>query len=643
MAMPILTIHDLHLAFGERVLFNGLSLSIEPGHKVGLIGDNGAGKSTLVKVICGIERQQRGDIASPRGTRVGYLPQVPVFPPERTARELITEGLAPLIQAINDYETTLMAGEDGDEILHRIEALGGFDYEHRIDAMSDALFLSAHMDRPFGEMSGGEQKRVAIARMFLEAPDLVLLDEPTNHLDVETVEWLERTITKSQAAWLIVTHDRYFLDRAVTHMAELRNGTLQTYRGDYEAYMEARAIEEERRSVEGHRKLQLLKAEIEWSRRQPKARTTKSEARLQRVDALAGEVRTLTERGATASFDFGESAPRLSKTVIRLEHTTIGYDVAKPLVENFDLIVKRGERLGVVGRNGAGKSSLLKVLHQQLDALGGAVIFGPETITAFFDQHRSILDDDVTIHRTIEPSGGDTVYPGADGGKATHIAAWMSRFAFSANQLNMPVGSLSGGERNRLALARFLLTSANVMLLDEPTNDLDLTTLAILEEALIAFTGTVILVSHDRYFLDRVATRIVAFEDWPPARREVFLQHGGWTDYRRLRAPLLEDAWNDHEKKRKEADKAAKKAASAPVSAQKDVSLDAKERKELQKLEGEVAGLEVEIADLDKALSAPDAWSGQGEKGTALNIKKIEAEQRLATMLRRWESLAARA
>jgi ATP-binding cassette subfamily F protein uup len=639
MATPILTIHDLHLAFGERMIFNGLSLAIEPGHKVGLIGDNGAGKSTLVKVIMGLERAQRGDVAIARQTRIGWLPQVPELDPNRSARSLIAEGLKTLVDTIAAYEAALMAGEDGDALLHRIEELGGFDFEHRIDAIADALHIG-DLERPAGEMSGGQQKRVALARMLLENPDLILLDEPTNHLDVETVEWLEQTIARSQAAWLIVTHDRYFLDRAVTHMAELRNGTLQSYRGDYEAYLESRAIEEERRAAEGHRKLQLLKTELEWSRRQPKARTVKSEARLQRVEALADEVRGLKAVTPVANFDFGDSTPRLSKTVIRLEHATIGYDRASPLVENFDLIIGRGERLGIVGRNGAGKSSLLKVLHQQLSPLAGEVVFGPETITALFDQHRSVLDDDTTIHRTIQPEGNDTVYPGADGGKPTHIAAWLARFAFSARQLNMPVRSLSGGERNRLALARFLLTSANVMLLDEPTNDLDLTTLAILEEALLQFHGTVILVSHDRYFLDRVATRLVAFEDWPPARREVFIQPGGWTSYRRLRAPLLEEAWSEHERRRKEAEKALRSKPTAPPPA---AGLSAKEKKELQQIEVDIAKCEAAIADLDAHLTDAAAWEGNGERGRRLTAERDAAQARLGTLMARWEDLAARA
>ncbi len=647
MATPILTIHDLHLAFGERVLFDGLALAIEPGDRVGLIGDNGAGKSTLIKVIAGLERAQRGDVASPRGTRVGYLPQVPVFPGDLTPQAILTEGLSPLIEAIAAYEAALIAGEDADHLLHRVEGLGGFDYGHRIDAMADALNLSALMARPFAQLSGGEGKRVAIARMLLESPDLILLDEPTNHLDVETVEWLERTISKSQTAWLIVTHDRYFLDRAVTHMAELRGGTLQVYRGDYESYLEARAVEEERRAAEGHRKLQLLKTELEWSRRQPKARTVKSEARLGRVEALADEVRTLHARGPSSSFDFGDSAPRLAKTVIRLEGATVGYDAKAPLTTGLDLIVGRGERIGIVGRNGAGKSSLLKVLHGVLAPLAGEVVIGPETVTAMFDQHRSALDDDTTIHRTLQPDGGDTVYPGSDGGKPTHIAAWLARFAFSARQLQMPVRSLSGGERNRLALARFLLTSANVLLLDEPTNDLDLTTLAILEEALLAFNGTAIIVSHDRYFLDRVATRLIAFEDWPDGHREVFFQPGGWSDYRRLRAPALEEARAAHERARREADKAKRRAESAappPAASAGPTPLSQKEKKELARLEAAIAAAETRLAELDAALGEPDVWTADGgARGLALSADKDALGAELERLMAAWEALAERA
>ena len=647
MTPPVLTLHDLHFAHGERVLFNGLSLAVEAGDRVGLIGDNGAGKSTLLKVIAGLERAQRGDVAMPRGTRVGFLPQVPSLDPELTARETLELALRQVVAAISAYEAALMAGEDADALLHRVEALGGFDHAHRIEAMAESLRLT-DLSQRVGTMSGGQKKRVALGAMLLEAPDLILLDEPTNHLDVETVEWLEQRIAKSQTSWIIVTHDRYFLDRAVSHMAELRGGVLQVYRGDYEAYLEARAIEEERRAAEGHRKLQLLKVEIEWSRRQPKARTVKSEARLQRVDALADEVRTLQAQGPVSSFDFGNAAPRLSKTVLRFDRATVGYDPVRPLATGLELNIARGERLGIVGRNGAGKSSLLKVMTGELGLLAGDLVVGPETQVALFDQHRTALDDDLTLQRTVAPDGGDTVYPGADGGRPTHVAAWLARFAFHARQLNMPVRSLSGGERNRLALARFLLTSANVLLLDEPTNDLDLTTLAILEEALLGFNGTAVVVSHDRYFLDRVATRLVAFEDWPAAapgqtRREVFLQPGGWSTYRRLRAPALDDAWAEEARRARDADRERRAGGAATKpTAPAQSGLSAKERKELVKLEADIAAGETQSEALEAQLADPAVWRGDGAAGRALTVEKATLANRLEGLMARWEALAAR-
>jgi ATP-binding cassette subfamily F protein uup len=284
----------------------------------------------------------------------------------------------------------------------------------------------------------------------------------------------------------------------------------------------------------------------------------------------------------------------------------------------------------------------------ELGLLAGDLVVGPETQVALFDQHRTALDDDLTLQRTVAPDGGDTVYPGADGGRPTHVAAWLARFAFHARQLNMPVRSLSGGERNRLALARFLLTSANVLLLDEPTNDLDLTTLAILEEALLGFNGTAVVVSHDRYFLDRVATRLVAFEDWPAAspgqtRREVFLQPGGWSTYRRLRAPALDDAWAEEARRARDADRERRAGGAATKpTAPAQSGLSAKERKELVKLEADIAAGETQSEALEAQLADPAVWRGDGAAGRALTVEKATLANRLEGLMARWAALAAR-
>jgi len=655
---PILVLSDLAFAYGERVLFEGLSMALEPGDKIGLIGDNGVGKSSLLRLVLGEERPLRGDIALRNGARVGVLEQVPVIAPERTVRDVLEEGLKPLIDAIAAWESAVGAMSDkADALMTTIENLGGFDYEHKIQDIAAELDLPP-LDRTIGTLSGGQGKRVAIGRLVLSNPDVVLLDEPTNHLDIETVEWLEKWISESPSSCLVVTHDRTFLDNAVTKMAELRSvrrmsgpdasrGPLGIYNGNYEDYLEARAVEEEQRAALGQSRAQQLKGELEWSRRMPKARTVKSAARMGRVEALVGEVRDLKQTDVRANFDLGQGAPRLARNVVRLEGATFGYGdpaTAKPLARKLDFALVRGERLGVIGANGIGKTSLLKVISGELGLWEGTRDEGPETRVATFDQHRTVLDPTRSIQLTIAPDGNDIVFPG---GKPMHVAGWLARFAFTAKHLPMNVSALSGGERNRLAMARFLLEPANVLLLDEPTNDLDLATLAVLEEALLGFAGTVVVVSHDRWFLDRVATRLLVFEDLPPervggeTRRNLFIQPGGWTHYRRLRGPELDamrTAHNDAKKAQAKADKAGN--AKPLVVVPKTVPLSGPEKKELQKLEGVIAKLEAELALLAPKLLDASAWAGDGRDGWALSARKTAVEAELETVMARWTVLA---
>jgi ATP-binding cassette subfamily F protein uup len=654
-ANPVLVLSDLAFAYGERVLFEGLSLAIEPGDKIGLIGDNGVGKSTLLKLIAnrGTERPMRGDIALRGGCRIGMLDQVPELPKDATIGAVLESALGPLMAAISAWEeASAKLDPKVDAYLSKIEILGGFDYQHRIEAIHRELDLPP-MDRKIGTLSGGQMKRVAIGVLALESPDIILLDEPTNHLDVETIEWLERYIADSASACLVVTHDRAFLDKAVNVMAELRGGrrltgpesergALAIYKGSYEDYLEARAVEEEQRAALGQSRSQLLKTELEWARRQPKARTTKSHARLDRFEALKTEVRDLSQRAVIADFDFGDGAPRLAKSVLALEGATFGYGDST-LADNLDLALVRGERLGVIGRNGIGKTSLLKALSGELPLKGGRLIEGPETKIATFDQHRLVLEPKSSIQRIVAPDGNDTVFPG---GKPMHVAAYLARFAFSARHLPMAVEALSGGERNRLALARFLLEPANVMFLDEPTNDLDLQTLAVLEEAVLAFTGTVVVVSHDRWFLDRVATRLLVFEDLPPEnvggnpRRNVHIQPGGWSTYRRLRWPEIEQLREAHTEAVKAAER-AKKAAIAPPP--KKTGLSQAEKKEFATLEKKIEKSEEKKSEIEAALGEPEVWAQGGQKGKALEAEKATLEAELATLYARWEALAERA
>ena len=639
---PVLILDQLALARGDRQLFDGLSLALQAGEKLGLIGDNGAGKSTLVSVIIGREKPDRGSVALRGGVKVAHLEQVIEGGVGLRVGDALAAPFAAQRGRIVAWEAAVATLDPrADRLQNEIEAHGGFDWEYRVKDVAIVLGVAGLEDREVHSLSGGQRKRVALAQVVLAEADLVILDEPTNHLDTDTIEWLEGWLARAPCAALIVTHDRAFLDAATDGIAELREGQIRKYPSPYEAYLEARAEEERLRETLGHRKAQLLKGELEWARRQPAARTVKSAARLDRVTALGSEVRQLQAERAKAEFDFGSGAPRLARTVVALEGATIAYDGAPPLTVGLDLILGRGERLGVVGPNGVGKTSLLRVIDGTLALRAGVREVGVETRVAVFDQHRELLDAETTVAGAVAPEGNDTVFPG---GKPVHIAAYLSKFNFPAAHHRRPVRTLSGGERNRLALARFLLTPANLLLLDEPTNDLDLDTVRTLEEALVSFDGTVVVVSHDRMFLDRVATRLLVFEALPDGGRGTWLQPGGWATYRRLRGEALaaerEAARRAAIVRAREPAKAAKAAAAAVPTPK---GLSGTEKRELAKLEARIAAIEEELAGVQAGLADGSAWAGDGSRGRELDLRRQALETELGPAMGRWEALAERA
>ncbi|MCA9514022.1 MAG: ABC-F family ATP-binding cassette domain-containing protein, partial [Myxococcales bacterium] len=470
MAENVLSLTGVHKVYGQRVILDDVTLGLDAGDKVGLIGDNGAGKSTLLKMITGAEGKDGGVIAIRGGVKVAFLEQLPVLDPEKTARAVLAEPFAELAATIERYQHAAAAmAPDADALLDRIEHLGGWDWAHKAERAASEVGLT-DLEQPVATMSGGQQKRVALARLMLEEPDLLLLDEPTNHLDAETIAWLEGYLAQSPATVLVVTHDRYFLERVVTKMAELRDGDIKVYAGRYQDYLAARATEEELQKRTTQRRSQILKAELDWARRSPSARTTKSRSRLDRAYALEDEVRELKAKGPTVDFQFADETPRLGKTILELDGVGKRYD-GQPIVSDLSLLMRKGDRLGILGPNGSGKTTLLRMVTGEEEPDTGRVVRGGATRIAYFDQHRTLLDPSETVRRTVTPDGGDDVF---FGGQSLHVASWLERFGFRTQHHAMRVASLSGGERNRLALARFLLEEANVLLLDEPTNDLDI-------------------------------------------------------------------------------------------------------------------------------------------------------------------------
>ena len=623
----VLSIMQVHKSFGDRVILDGTTLGIDLGERVGLIGDNGTGKSTLIKLLAGLDTPDTGTIALRTGLRIGWLPQVPTFGPTETARSVLNSAFEPVRRAIAAWERAASAADPRTEaLLHDVERLGGWDPEHRLTRAASELRLEALLDAPITQLSGGEQKRVALGRLWLERPDLLLLDEPTNHLDLETVEWVEQWLGERGAGGeaftaIVVTHDRWFLEAVVTRMIELRGGQLRSYPGAYSDYLVARAAEEDLADRTRDRRRRLYELELDWARKSPAARTTKQQARLDRVSSLEAELGAAPVGPKRMEELSVQDGPRLGNTILEFRDVQKGYG-ERTLLAGLTLRLRRGERFGILGPNGAGKSTLLKLATGEVLPDAGAVVLGKNTVAGYFDQHRSELDPLRSVRDTVQPDGSDTVYPG---GERVHIASWLARFGFGGDVHRQPVSALSGGERNRLALARFLLSPANVLLLDEPTNDLDVFTLALLEEALIGFSGCVLAVSHDRAFLDKVATGIVAFE---PDR--VVVVQGNYTTYRRLRATP---------ERRPEAP--AQKLAPVVESAPRKKKLTWAEEKELAGMEAAVEAADAEVAQLESALADPGVWR-QRDDALAKQRALEEAKARSAALWVRWDELLAR-
>ncbi|MCB9888737.1 MAG: ATP-binding cassette domain-containing protein, partial [Planctomycetes bacterium] len=510
--MGKLTLQQVEKTYGDRQLLRSVSLVIAEDDRVGILGANGSGKSTLMRILAGVEHPDHGLRTVQRGLRIGYLEQDPALPAELTVAEAVREALAERAATLSALET--LHDQLADAPAERLDGLlaeqarledqlaaqGGHDVEHRVQAMVERLGLG-DVQALCGSLSGGERRRVALARVLLSGPDLLLLDEPTNHLDAEAIDWLEDFLSQGRTPLVLVTHDRYFLDRLVSRTIELEHGVVHEYDGGYGAFVAARAARLEREHAAESTRLNLLRRETEWMRRGPPARTTKAKARIDRFHALVDAAPPAA--GAELAFEI-PPGPRLGERVLHLRGVTAGYG-EQPLLRGFDLEIGARTCIGIVGPNGAGKSTLLRLCTGELAPSEGEVERGSTVRFAAIDQRRSDLDPQKTV---LEEVGGGRDYVSVDG-RMIRVEAFLDGFLFPGARKHTQVAALSGGERNRVLLAKLLSAGGNVLVLDEPTNDLDLMTLRVLEEALCAFPGVVLVVSHDRFFLDRVATRIV--------------------------------------------------------------------------------------------------------------------------------------
>jgi len=500
----------------KRVILRDISLSFFPGAKIGVLGLNGAGKSSLLKIMAGIDSSFDGEARPQSGIRIGFLPQEPQLDAAKNVRATVMEGLGETFRQLEEFNAVSekfaepMDDEQMNALLARqaqlqdaIDAAGGWELERKLEIAADALRLPP-WETSIDTLSGGEKRRVALCRLLLSAPDMLLLDEPTNHLDAESIAWLERYLEEYPSTVIAVTHDRYFLDNVAQWILELDRGYGIPWHGNYSSWLEQK---EQRLALEERGQEALRKAlahELEWVRQNPKARQAKSKARLARYEELASREFQLRNETNEIYIPPGE---RLGDLVIAVEGLRKGYG-ERLLIDNLDFNLPRGGIVGIIGPNGAGKTTLFRMLTGAEQPDAGEIRIGPTVRLAYVDQSRQALDDRKTVWQEI--SGGlDTIKVG---GYETSSRGYVGRFNFKGTQQQQPVGELSGGERNRVHLAKVLHSGGNVLLLDEPTNDLDVETLRALEEALLAFPGCAVVISHDRWFLDRIATHILAFE-----------------------------------------------------------------------------------------------------------------------------------
>ena len=629
----VLTATGVARSFGLRQVLVDATLSIHAGDRIGVVGLNGSGKTTLGRLLAGTDEPDDGTILRKRDATVGYLEQVPRLEAGKSARDVVLGGLAQWSEVKARYDecsAQLSAGgdvtalvEEQTGLAEEIERLGGWDMDHRADAMLGHLGI-VDPDHRVDEMSGGEQRRVALARLLVSRPTVAILDEPTNHLDVETIDWLERHLSEDYpGALVLITHDRYLLDHVAERTVEVTQGHLHLYQGGYEAFLQAKAEREAHaRRTEANRQ-NFLRRELEWLRRQPKARTTKSKSRVARAEAVLSEQGPAQQR----ALQLQAQATRTGRTI--LETSQLAVEIGgQRLVNDLTLALSKGERVGIVGRNGIGKTTLLRTLLGDHPAAAGEVRRGKNTKPALLDQTRGGLDDTATVFETVSQNRTHVEV----GSRSMEVRSWLEHFGFRGLEQRQYVGKLSGGERARVALAKLLSEPSNLLVLDEPTNDLDVETLGALESLLVEFEGTALVVTHDRYFLDRVATSILAFEG--EGRVEYYV--GNYSIYRKLRAKADAEA--------KAADEPQKPAApTPPAPASRPSGLSYAERKELAALEVTIENAEAEVTRIEAQLADPQTYEQGPEAGRELGEALTAARAEVERLMQRWEELEARA
>jgi len=637
--MAILSLSNAHLAFGHVALLDNAAFSLETGERLGLIGRNGAGKSSLLKIIAGLEKLDDGLLQMTQGVRICYVPQEPVFEPGHSVYEAVSEGVAEARAARQAYEEHA-EGVDLDALQTRIEALDAWNWEQRVETTLAQLHLDG--TREIGQLSGGMKKRVALAQALVAVPDVLLLDEPTNHLDLDSIAWLEELLRGFKGAVMVITHDRAFLDGVATRIVELDRGIIRSYPGNFSAYERMKEEQLASDALANARADKLLAQEEVWIRKGVEARRTRSVARIQRLEVLREQRQKRRDSLGQVRLEVDAGAPS-GKIVAELKDVSLSFhDHATPkvIVRDFSATILRGDKVGLIGPNGAGKTTLLKLILGELQPDSGKIRQGSKLEVAYFDQMRSTLNLDATLADTISPGSEWVEFAG----QRKHVMSYLNDFLFSPARANSPVRTLSGGERNRVLLARLFALPANVLVLDEPTNDLDIDTLELLEELLQSYKGTVFLVSHDRRFLDNVVTSTIVWEgDEAPGRWREY--EGGYEDWKlqsdRARA-LREQAARGAEAGRSKppATPVAPKPAAAPAA--KPRKLSYKEQREFDELPARIEALEAEQKALAEFLARPESYVDEPDRAMKAQTRHARIDDELLAALERWEALGAR-
>ena len=631
--MAVISLSSAQLAFGHVALLDHAEFSLETTERVGLIGRNGTGKSSLLKVISGKFKLDDGLLVMQQGIKIAYVEQEPTFDPSMSVFDAVAAGMGDQAAMLAEYETlTGQFGQGDDDALMdrmhelqvKLDATDGWSMQNKVDTTLDRLNLAGAS--LMGTLSGGMQKRVALAVALVSAPDVLLLDEPTNHLDFKSIMWLEGLLRDFKGSVLFITHDRSFLDNVATRIIELDRGKLLSYPGNFSAYQTRKAEQLEIEEVEAAKFDKFLAQEEVWIRKGVKARRVRDEGRVRRLEALRLQRAARREQQGQVTLAV-TAGDRSGKIVAELENVNKSYG-DKVIVSDFTGTILRGDKVGLIGANGAGKTTLLKMILGEEAADSGKVRLGTKLQVAYFDQMRAQLNEEASLMETIAP-GSDWV---EINGAKKHVMSYLNDFLFAPERARSPVKSLSGGERNRLLLARLFAKPANCLVLDEPTNDLDIDTLELLEELLEDYTGTVFLVSHDRTFLDNVVTQVIVAEGEGRWREFV----GGYSDWERVKAQMPPPA-------PKATAKPAAAAAAPEASVSKKVKLSYKEQRELEDLPKLIASLEDEQSAITLQLNAPDFYKANPADARRINARFAEIEEQLVAALERWEAIEARA